>query len=113
MREHDLQNLIRIELSKYGIPFRTNAGKFWQGRLTTLNGHKVLMDPRPVMGLPNGFTDLLFVGDDGTVAFIEIKTESGRVRPDQQKFIDMMISKGYRAGVARSVEDALKIIGGK
>ncbi|MGQ7425262.1 VRR-NUC domain-containing protein, partial [Streptococcus suis] len=37
----------------------------------------------------------------------------GRVRPEQEKFIDRMQKFGALAGVARSVEDAMDIVGGK
>ncbi len=43
---------------------------------------------------------------------VEVKTPRGRVTDEQQKFLDFVQRSGGRAGVARSVEDALKIIGG-
>ena len=51
------------------------------------------------------------MGEDGQIAFIEVKTPTGVVSQEQTKFIEMMQGYGYRAGIARSVEDALKIIG--
>lgn len=98
MTEQDIQSLIRIALSKYGLVFRTNAGKAY-----SRNGHVINL-------LPEGFSDLLFCGFDGQVAFIEVKTPVGAVRPAQKQFIEIMKKHGYRAGVARSVEDALNII---
>jgi hypothetical protein len=35
------------------------------------------------------------------------------VRPAQQRFIDLVVSAGGRAGIARSVEDARLIITGR
>lgn len=98
MTEQDLQSMIRMELSKYGLVFRTNSGKAYSKYGTVIN----LM--------PEGFSDLLFCGYDGRVAFIEIKTPTGKVRPSQVKFIELMKKYGYRAGIARSVEEALEII---
>lgn len=111
MREQDLQNRIRVALSEYGVIFRTNAGKYWQGKRVWCEqfNEYVLRDIRPVIGLPVGFSDTLFVGKD-KVAFIEIKTPRGRVRPEQENFIKVMRSYGHRAGVARSVEDAIRIV---
>ena len=111
MREQELQNLIRLKLSDYGVVFRTNAGKFWAGKRVWSNEFQqyVIINARPVVGLPEGFSDTLFVGKD-KVAFIEIKTPKGRVREGQKKFIEVMRSYGHRAGVARSVEDAVRII---
>ena len=100
MKETDLQNLIRIELSKHGIVFRRHVGEF-----ITQNGTSVKI------GVP-GESDLEFIGN-GFVAFIEVKTPTGRVRSEQLKFIEKMHSMGHKAGIARSVEDALKIIYGE
>lgn len=113
MTEHEVQNKIRVALSEHGIVFRINAGKFWQGerKYSVEFREWVLTNLRAVEGLPTGFPDLLFIDDNG-VAFIEVKTERGRKREPQEKFINRMQSFGHRAGFARSVEDALQIIQG-
>lgn len=110
-RESDIQNQIRLALSQHGIVFRTNAGDFWQGeRVYSQEFHQeVLINIRRVTGLPEGFSDLLFIGD-GKIAFIEVKKKGATVRKRQAKFIETMRSLHHRAGVARSVEDALKMI---
>jgi hypothetical protein len=112
MTEADIQSLIRISLSDHGLVFRTNAGEFWQGRRVYSQEYRqeVLVDIKKVMGLPKGFSDLLFVGD-GKTAFIECKTPTGRPTPEQINFIQHMQRLHHAAGIARSVEDALKIIG--
>lgn len=113
MREHNIQDLIRIELSKYGLVFRTNAGSAWGGKYINIQPYgNVVINPRKIELLPKGFSDLLFVGTDGRVAFIECKDNKGQLRPEQERFLKLMQSYGHRAGVARSVDDALKIIGG-
>lgn len=114
MTEHRLQQEIQLELSKYGLVFRTNAGNFWQGKQAYMPGYgMVITHPRRVVGLPEGFTDLMFIDDKG-VAFIEVKTPRGRISEAQRRFIGIMQNRGLRAGVARSVEGALSIIcGGK
>ena len=110
--EKTVQDEIRIALSDHGIVFRTNSGEFWQGRQVYSKEFKqpVLINLRKVQGLPKGFSDLVFVGN-GYVAFIETKNETGKPRPDQINFIDRMRALNHRAGVARSVGDALEIIG--
>lgn len=111
MTESSIQSSIRMALSPYGCVFRTNSGEFWQGQRVYSKEFKqeVLINLTKVMGLPKGFSDLLFVGQD-KVAFIEVKTVKGAVKPEQEKFINIMRGMGHRAGVARSVEDALRII---
>ena len=100
MTETDIQNKIRCELSAYGIVVRMNTGVFFT------------KDGRPVKcGIP-GTPDLLFIGPDGRTAWIEVKTEKGRPSPEQKRFLKMLTDTGHRAGIARSTEEALKIIGG-
>lgn len=98
MLETDIQNSIRLALSHHGIVIRQNTGTF------------LTPDGRHVKCGLTGMSDLLFIGD-GYVAFIEVKTASGRIRPEQQNFINRMLQMNHRAGIARSIEDALKIIG--
>lgn len=113
MTESEIQNRIRLDLSAYGIPFRTNSGEFWQGnRIYSREfGQEVLINLRRVAGLPKGFSDLLFVGE-GKIAFIECKTPGGRIREEQRRFLERMAALHHGAGIARSVEDALLIIDG-
>lgn len=95
-----IQNQIRVGLSQAGhMVFRANVGK-----VKTAEGR--FFDT----GLPKGFCDLFGFKPDGQVFFIEVKNETGRVRPEQKKFMEVMASKGALVGVARSVEDALKIV---
>jgi hypothetical protein len=112
--EHRVQDEIRLALSEYGIVLRLNSGKFWQGKRVWSNEFQqyVLIDLRPVQGCPPGTSDLLFIGNDNT-SFIECKDDKGKLRPEQEKFLKLMQSYGHRAGVARSPEDALKIVGVK
>jgi len=98
VNETNLQNNIRLELSKYGIVLRLNTGLF-----NTLDGRTISS------GLPPGVSDLLFIGN-GKIAFIEVKTQTGRLRPEQEKFINLIKSLGHIAGVARSVEEAVELI---
>lgn len=98
LTETDIMHAIQIALSEYGIVLRLNVGEF-----TTADGRHISS------GLPKGTSDLLFIGH-GYIAFIEVKTPTGRIRPAQITFINTMRKLGHRAGIARSVDDALKII---
>lgn len=100
-RETDIQNQIRCDLSAYGVVARMNTGVFFSA------------DGRPVKcGIP-GMPDLLFIGPDGRIAWIEVKTLKGRPSEAQQRFIAMLREKGHRAGIARNTEEALRIINGE
>lgn len=101
--EHDVQNEIRLELSALGYcVFRINSGK-----VKTADGR--WFD----VGVPKGFSDLVAI-KDGKIAFLEIKNEVGRPSPEQIKFIEVMQKRyGCRAGIARSVSEALKIVEGE
>ena len=109
--ETRLQNEISCALSEYGLTFRTNAGKFWQGNRVYSREYQqyVLKDLRPVVGLCEGFSDTLFIGKN-KVAFIEVKTPRGKIRPEQERFLETMRRYGHSAGIARSVDDALRLI---
>lgn len=43
-------------------------------------------------------------------AAVEVKTPRGRVRPEQQQFIDHVLSAGGVAGIARSVDEAKDVL---
>ena len=99
MNEHDLQNSIRLRLSRLGfVVFRTNVGKV------------KMQDGRWFdTGLPKGFSDLLAV-KNGKAYFIECKVKPNKPTPEQVNFIEQMKNKyGCVAGVAYSVEDAENI----
>lgn len=100
--EHDIQSRIMLALSlRGGVVLRMNNGLFYT------------RDGRPIRpGYPNGTSDLIYVGQ-GFTAFIEVKNEIGRTSPEQDRFLARMKSLGHRVGVARSVDDALRIIDDK
>ena len=111
--ETDIQNAIRVAVSKDCIIFRTNAGKLWQGKVVWSKEFQqnVLINLRRVEGLPTGYSDLSGVRkSDGRAVFIEVKKPTGVVSEEQKKFIAAMQQCHAVAGVARSVEDALKLL---
>lgn len=95
-----IQSQIRVGLSKAGhTVFRVNVGK-----VKMQNGRWF------ETGVPKGFPDLFGFRPDGRIFFIEVKNETGKLRPEQEKFIEQMRKRGALAGVARSVEDAMEIV---
>lgn len=97
MTETDIQNQIRLALSKYGIVIRMQSGNF------------ELKDGRRIVCGVKGLSDLLFIGND-KVAFIEVKNINGKPSQEQLNFIAAVKRLGHRAGIAHSVEEALEII---
>lgn len=114
-KEHRIQDEIRLALSPYGIVLRLNSGKAYGGRRIFDNRRDeyILTDLRMVALCPPGTPDLLFIGLNGQVAFIEVKDSKGKLKEEQRHFLEVMKGYGYRCGVARTPEDALNIIGVK
>lgn len=113
MQEHDIQNRIRVALSERGCKvFRINVVTGWVGEEQRMrDGSLMLSNPRRVAsGVPPGFADLLVILPGGGAAFVECKSPRGRPTKDQCNFLEHMRSIGCRAGIARSVDDAINII---
>lgn len=111
MSEQRIQQEIRIACSTGDTRlFRNNTGT-----LRDANG-------RPVQfGLCKGSADLIgwkrvtitpeMVGTTVAVFLsIEVKTATGRLRSEQQQWLDAVQAAGGIAGVARSVEDAERLL---
>jgi len=109
--EQQIQQHIRLACSQGNTRlFRNNTG-------TLRDQHG-----RPVQfGLAKGSADLIgyrsititpeMVGSTVAVFLsIEVKTPTGRLRPEQQQWLVAVQAAGGIAGVARSVEDALRIV---
>ena len=112
MSEQRIQQEIRLAISKVDTRvFRNNTGT-----LRDANG-------RPVtFGLAVGSADLIgwrtvtitpdMVGQRVAVfTSIEVKSATGRLRPEQRQWLEAVQAAGGIAGVARSVEDAARLTG--
>lgn len=99
--EHKIQSAILVAVSQHHCTiFRSNVGK-----VKTID-HRWFDT-----GLPNGHPDLYgFRWSDGKVFYLEIKNTKGRPRPDQIRFHKMLANHHIIHGIARSVDDALKIV---
>ena len=68
--EHRIQDEIRLALSKYGIVLRLNSGQAYGGtRIWDKRYGYILKDIRPIALCGKGTPDLLFIGEDGKIAF--------------------------------------------
>ena len=50
---------------------------------------------------------------DGRIFYIEVKKSGGRIRENQKKFLKAMRDSGALAGIAYSIEDAIRIVSGE
>jgi len=100
-KEQATQDAIRVALAQAGyVVFRANVGK-----VKTADGR--WFDS----GLPTGFPDLVgYKPSNGKIFFIEVKTETGRRRKDQVNFANGLRDKNVIYGVARSADEAVKIV---
>lgn len=100
MKESDILRACMIALSEAGCTvWRQNVGV-----LRNENGVPIRF------GLCVGSSDLIGITPEGRFLAIETKTAKGRIRPEQQRFIDAVRAKGGIAGIARSPEDALDLL---
>jgi hypothetical protein len=58
-----------------------------------------------------GMSDIMGTLQDGRTLAIEVKSRTGRMRPGQEEFLQTIRSAGGVAGVCRSVDDAVKLLG--
>ncbi len=123
--EHSIQNEIRNELAGKAFVFRANVGQAWQGKkvekLPGPGNKRLITGARPFnTGLPPGFADLFgfvsvtitpeMVGQKVAVFLaMEVKDEA-KASEKQSNFLKAVNDNGGRAGVVRSVEDAVKLI---
>lgn len=116
MTEADIQRDIRKAISPYGTYFRANVGQAWTGEeiVPLGNGDILIKGGRPFnSGLPKGFPDLFgFTLKNNVPIFtgIEVKTPTGRVRPEQHHMIDFLKQRGVIVGIARSANDAVQLL---
>jgi len=99
MSESELVNEVIRALYPFGYPVRCNAGQI---KLSTGRWIKLL---------PKGFADILFIRPDGQACFVETKVGRNTTTAEQDAFLERMRELGCRAGVARSVADAMAICG--
>lgn len=123
MTEHDIQNEIRLALSEKGYyTERVNVGSGYlidkqlmeELKRSCPPALKAKLERVPYFstGAVKGRSDLSAI-KDGRISFIEVKNEFGKPTQEQLNFIKQMQTRyGCRAGIARSVEDAIAIVKG-
>ena len=61
------------------------------------------------MGVHTGFADLIVISG-GRVLFLEVKSQTGRLRKSQEVFRDSVCAQGFGWALVRSVDDALSAL---
>jgi len=112
--EHRIQDEVRKLVSEHckGVIFRTNAGSAYAGDkiFSPEYGQHILKNLRPYKGLPKGFPDLLYIGPGQTTIFIEVKTDTGKLSKEQERFHAMLNRNGFPVCVARSAREAVDFV---
>jgi VRR-NUC domain len=125
MSEREIQNEIQLELSRGPTRLlRINAGQAWQGRVVEQTPDRLILSPwYPIKLGATGISDLIgwtsisgaigsYACDVAIFTAVEVKGPRTPITPEQLAFIDTVRRAGGRAGVARSVEEAGRIISG-
>lgn len=132
--EQTIQNQILVALSRDDARlFRCNTGQAWTGRVQRISqpghvlvqpGDVVLRNARPFhAGLTVGGSDLIgwrtVVVTPGMMgqrvalfSAVEVKSAKGSVTSEQARFIAAVRDAGGLAGVARSVDEARRVLDG-
>jgi hypothetical protein len=97
MSESMLVYDVMQELGKYGAVYRCNSGSV------------KLPNGKYFRAMPKGFSDIMLIRADGVACFVELKTDKGKLSDEQERFIERMQGLNARAGVARSVDEAMSI----
>jgi len=111
MSEQELQQRIRLELGKGPVRlWRNNVGALRdeRGRLVTYGlckGSSDLIGLRQVLIGPEHLGQTLAV-----FTAIEVKAPGGRLREEQRLFLSLVERCGGYGGVARSVEEAARVL---
>lgn len=123
MRETPIQSEIIKTMGANGVyALRVNSGSFWGGKLVSNDGrYAVLENPTKVQGAAEGTSDVIgckptlitqeMVGKMfGRFVAIEVKIPTKKAKPQQAVFLANVKKWGGIAGVARSPEDAVRIL---
>lgn len=98
--EHYIQNQIRLWCGQHDyLCFRCNVGKVLTAQNTWFD-----------TGLPEGFSDLLILTDNGKAIFCEVKSAVGKQRMAQRQFELEVTGRGFKYILAHSLEEFINEI---
>lgn len=120
--ETNITNAIMLALPPATRAFRNNVGMGWTGKAIRKGSLIIIENPRPLhAGLCEGSSDLIgwttmqitpdMVGHRVAVfTALEVKTATGRPSNEQLNFIQRVRDAGGIAGIARTPQEAQRII---
>lgn len=113
--ETKIQNRILLALSEAGCTvWRNETAGTWVGRVVhkDTGGTVTLANARQLRaGLCVGSSDIVGIAPCGRFLAVEVKTAKGRISAEQTRFISAVRAAGGISGIARSVEEALQLLG--
>lgn len=103
IKEAGVQRMIRAYLASRGIesvhvPNGAVLAGDARARCQQMNALKKA-------GLKLGFPDLITFSRKGQIGFIEVKSEGGRLSPEQKSCHEWLIVLGHKVSVCRCIED--------
>lgn len=111
--ESEIVKRIMLSVSPLGVVVWKNS----RGMFLTLDGRRRVRAGLCAPGSSDliGFKKVKITQDMvgkkiAQIVCIEVKTEKGRASPEQKDFIQFILDNGGYAGIAKSPEDARKII---
>jgi hypothetical protein len=121
MNEIALGKRISLMASELGHRiFRCNVGEGWIGKSTFFSEQaKVEVYPGDVIirkakrlhfGLCTGQGDYIGFSNTGRFISLELKTETGKIRPEQTAFAEAVRRSGGIAGIVRDEEEAFELL---
>ena len=128
MQEHDIQNAIRLHVSRFGLAtlFRGNVGQAYTGNPDDIkklpDGTVIIKNARPFKsGLPKGWPDLFgfklvaitpeMVGKELPIfCAVEVKQPGKKPTEVQENCLQYLKNNSCLAGVATSPEEAERIL---
>ena len=100
--------------------FRNNRGESWIGKavffskpakIEVFPGDVVIRNAKRIQfGLVNGAGDFIGYSSAGKFISIELKTETGKIRPEQIAFSDAVKKAGGIAGIIRTEEEGFELL---
>ena len=113
--ETKLMRLIMVALTQAGcLVFRNETSGAYVGKVIHKDARIVTLANAQMMtfGLCVGSSDIIGIHNPtGRFLAVEVKTKTGRASKEQINFIEQVRAANGIAGIARSVEDALRLIG--